>query len=256
MRLIEINIASEVGSKFHYSMGSIMHGALMELLPEAVAEELHVESLRPFSQHLIMKAQGEEAVWRIGLLDDYFGSIIFDTLQEKCQYSPSIFLKQKNAEIKLLSMQTIAETSFAEITDTVYQSDSAPIGAEIKFNTVTSFKHDGKYAIYPELSMLFGSLINKWNMCSPDIKLHEEHLGEHLAVVANVSDYRLRTMLYSLEGIRIKGFCGNVSLRFFGNEMARRLIGILLQFAPYCGIGIKTALGMGGVETELRFRKN
>lgn len=34
--------------------------------------------------------------------------------------------------------------------------------------------------------------------------------------------------------------------------MERRLMALLLLFAPFSGVGIKTALGMGAVETEVR----
>lgn len=152
-------------------------------------------------------------------------------------------------------MHTVAETDFKEITDMVYQEESAPIGAYVRFNSVTSFKHDGQYIIFPDISMMLGSLINKWNVFSPDIKLHEDNLSDNLAAMSTITDYKLRTQIYSLEGIRIKGFSGSISLKLRGNDMARRLIGVLLVFAPYCGIGIKTALGMGGLETVLKYRR-
>ena len=50
----------------------------------------------------------------------------------------------------------------------------------------------------------------------------------------------------------LRGFRGDLALQFLGSDMVRRVLGILLTFAPFSGIGIKTVLGMGAVETTIR----
>ena len=41
-----------------------------------------------------------------------------------------------------------------------------------------------------------------------------------------------------------------MSLRIHGNDMVKRIITLLLNFAEYSGIGVKTALGMGAVKVS------
>ena len=61
------------------------------------------------------------------------------------------------------------------------------------------------------------------------------------------SRFALHDQSYCLKGKRIPGFVGSMTLE---NKLAgfhRELADALLVFAGYAGVGIKTALGMGGV---------
>ena len=51
-----------------------------------------------------------------------------------------------------------------------------------------------------------------------------------------------------MEQIRVKGFIGNMSLKLKNKDpMLTQLLNFLLLSSEYTGLGIKTALGMGGV---------
>ena len=65
-----------------------------------------------------------------------------------------------------------------------------------------------------------------------------------------VSNYKLQTQMFSLENSNIKGFRGSIQLKFRANEMVRRIMGLLIAYGQFAGLGIKTALGMGGLNTE------
>ncbi|WP_369717437.1 CRISPR system precrRNA processing endoribonuclease RAMP protein Cas6 [Leptotrichia sp. HSP-536] len=52
-----------------------------------------------------------------------------------------------------------------------------------------------------------------------------------------------------MEKIRIKGFIGNVKIKS-KDEMFCQLLNFLLQVSEYTGLGVKTALGMGGIKLE------
>ena len=86
--------------------------------------------------------------------------------------------------------------------------------------------------------------------CGDEMDYHEyTNYDKEIQIV----DYHLHMHPFSLEGRRIRAFRGNVSYGLFRNDMAARLTAILMYFASYAGIGIKTALGMGGTETDVSF---
>ena len=99
--------------------------------------------------------------------------------------------------------------------DTAFTAEQAPHGAELTCLTPTSFKRDGRYAIVR---------------------------------------YDLHTASFSLERQRITGFRGRFALHFGGTDSMRRILALLASFAPFAGIGIKTALGMGAVTSALQYR--
>jgi CRISPR-associated endoribonuclease Cas6 len=60
----------------------------------------------------------------------------------------------------------------------------------------------------------------------------------------------LHSSVYYLENIKITGYMGRLTLVISGPEQLARLTGALLCFAEYCGLGVKTALGMGAVRVK------
>ncbi len=63
----------------------------------------------------------------------------------------------------------------------------------------------------------------------------------------HIVDYRLRTSHYPMKSAKIPGFSGAVTLESHLPAPLEEVWKLLALFAPYCGIGIKTTLGMGGV---------
>ena len=104
----------------------------------------------------------------------------------------------------------------------------------------------------------FGSISSSSNLdtltiyFSPKNKLLEKDLEIELAKSCFISSYDLHSQVFSLENSKIIGFKGNMHIRFKANEMVRRILGMLLSYSQYAGIGIKTALGMGAVDYSRR----
>lgn len=63
----------------------------------------------------------------------------------------------------------------------------------------------------------------------------------------HIVDYRLHTSRYHIKNTKIPGFSGIVTLESRLPAPLEEIWKLLVRFAPYCGIGIKTTLGMGGV---------
>ena len=247
LRRFEAELRLPDGARAPSSMGSILHGALIEQLPGDYAAYLHTENLRPYSQSIRWDRARERVIWRIGTLEETAGEIIGTALEHMEQ----IFLRQKNYTASVHDLRCVSQRSYQDIADTYFRAKTAPRGAEIHFLTPTSFKRDGTYILLPESVLILQSLLLRWNAFCPDIRIEEDNLAQELAAHIHLTRYALRSAAYSVEGYNIRGFRGQIALQFAGNDMVRRILGTLLAFAPYAGIGIKTALGMGAVETHI-----
>ena len=250
LKLFEIPLQMPEGQRIHPSMGSLFHGALMERFPSELAEVLHRQNVRPYSQSVFFdRARGP--LWRIGTLDDVMESALLFGMAEGGEM---LHLQQKGYEIQMKEIDCVEETSFEELADTAFTAEQAPHGAELTCLTPTSFKRDGRYALFPESRLIVQSLLQRWNAFCPEIPLEEENLASKLADHAPIVRYDLHTASFSLERQRITGFRGRFALHFGGTDSMRRILALLASFAPFAGIGIKTALGMGAVTSALQYR--
>ena len=66
-----------------YQMASTFHGALMDLLPEDYASELHLSKRHPYTQHI--ERQGEEWHWIVTALNEYTAQRM---LRDVCLHLP------------------------------------------------------------------------------------------------------------------------------------------------------------------------
>lgn len=247
LRITEIEVWPQQDIRLYSSSGSVFHGALMECIGADVAERLHKESLRPYSQHIWFDKIRGCSVWQIGTVnDEAYECIVRPVLEKDC-----IYLKQKQVHVSLRNGKVTEVASFDGIADAMFGCGEVPQGVQLSFVTTTSFKHEGQYDIFPELTRVFYSLLQRWNQYAEGIGMEQEGLERILSQYCRVRRYELKSQPYALEHSVIYGFGGSMQVRFTGNDMTRRLAGALLSMAPYTGIGIKTALGMGAVRTQL-----
>ena len=266
LRQFEAELVLPTGERVSPTMGSVLHGALMERLPADVAEFLHTERLRPYSQSVRYEKESGRTLWRIHTLTDELGQIFAAMLGAK----QDIFLRQKGYAVRVQDFRCVwnfppngiktdgyavrvqdfrcvAETDDAAIADLYFLPEGAPRGAEITFCTTTAFKRDGQYVLLPELYLIVQSLLARWSIFCPRVRMDEDGLAQQLDAAYQISQYALRTAGFSVDGHTLRGFRGTLSMRFTGTDSVRRILGMLMEFAPYAGIGIKTALGMGSV---------
>lgn len=251
LRLMEVKLQMPDGMRVHPSMGSVLHGALMEKLPSETAAKLHAEQLRPYSQSVFYDKERESAVWRFGFLEDAIYETIASVLQEESHY----FLRQKQYTISCGAGAVVCESSYSALTDKVFLAGAAPVGVKFRFRTTGSFKRSGQYVLFPEPALIWQNLQSRWNTFTDAAKMEEKGLAERLASFCRIWRYHLQSQSFSLEHQAIYGYGGTMHLQFLGNDMTNRLMGVLALFAPFAGIGIKTALGMGAVDAVLVHRK-
>lgn len=246
LRQITYALTFPEGQRAHPSMGSILHGALMELLPAPVADELHRQNLRPFSQAIYFDKEQNVPLWSLGFLTEDSAAACLHALSGITE----LYLHRRGYGVGLTEMRA-EESDYTEIADQFFLSPTAPRGVTITFRTAASFKQNDRYIIMPEIGLILNSLLQRWNTFSPRLKLEEDDLRGHLAQMCRIVGYNLRSQNFGLEGQTIRGFVGRLRIYFAANDMQRRLFGVLFRFAPFAGVGIKTALGMGAVDVEL-----
>jgi CRISPR-associated endoribonuclease Cas6 len=245
LRTAEAELILPEGTVLNQSMGSVMHGALMEQVDRDWAEQMHGAGIRPYSQCLAMKNQ--IPVWRISSLnEEAWERLLGPALSVK-----SLRLTQRGFSVALRDFHVVREESFEELEKRYWTSQKKYHHIDIQFLTSTSFRSGGQYMIFPDSHLMLHHWIEKWNAFSDTSVLKEDRLAENLAGTVQITGYRLHMHPYSVEGRRIRAFRGQVKLGLFANETAARMICMLADFASFSGTGIKTALGMGGTQTQI-----
>ena len=116
---------------------------------------------------------------------------------------------------------------------------------KIQFQTPTAFKRRGEYVFFPDLPLIYQSLMNKYDAASQKETVVNEEVLEQLVQYSKVVQYRLRSCHYSVHGAKIPAFMGEITIRVSGPQAMVNFINMLLHFGEYSGVGIKAAMGMG-----------
>lgn len=224
------------------SWGSVLHGMLMESLPEPWPAQMHGEGLRPLSQWVEVKSPSR-FVWHIGVLEDGLAEAVEAVL------SPGAVLSCAHLDTKMtVEAAERQRLSAAEYMKPFFLAEDPCPGLYLTFHTPTTHKSQRQYAVFPSVELIAKNLCSRFCAMAPDFALADPEALEQVIAHTRISRYRLESARYSLEGAWLTGYTGRLELRFQGPDPLRRLAGILFSFAAYSGVGIKTALGMGGCE--------
>ena len=218
------------------------YSCLLSLISGEYTEELHESKETPISQFLY--SDKTETLWQIHLLDQASYDVFSDVLSE-LKVLP---LNSGEIELKLLEKDSFSAEELIK-TARAIESDRF---FSLRFVSPTAFKQSGRYTVLPEKELILQSLLKKWNAAFPLYPLEDEDAFHMLTEGIRISDYNLRTTRFVLKDNRIPGFIGTIS---FDTHLSAPLLDvwrILVAFSEYSGIGIKTALGMGGVKLYSR----
>lgn len=228
-----VNANSPIPSDRAYAF----YSALLSLLPADYGEFLHQQGETPITQHLY--EENGETLWRVHLLDHTEGdaiSTVLDRLETISLYMGEFALAQK--ECASLTAENLMR---------VARGMEVRRYVTLRVLSPTAFKQAGRYVVLPEIELILQSLVNKWNAVFPSYPMEDQDAIRMLADGIRISDYRLRTTRFHLKDNRIPGFVGNLSFDTQLSAPIMELWKLLLVFSERSGIGIKTALGMGGV---------
>ena len=221
---------------------SNLHGVIMELIDSSYAEKLHESGLNPYSQHL---ENNNGLTWVINTYTrEAFENIILVFLKDDFN---EFELTGRDIKVKIKEKQLI-QTPKKELLGRFYDEDSDRI-MTIEFITPTSFKSNGEYMIFPNLELIFRSLMKKYSAANDMDMLDEDALDE-LVSQSRITRYSLKSCFFPLEKVRIQAFKGWITIRIGGTQTLSNYANMLFHFGEYSGIGIKCSIGMGAIRIK------
>lgn len=239
--LAELRMKLDTGkTEIGYYQSSNLQGILMERIEGNYVEQLHISGLKPYSQYI---TNGSQKEWVINTLtQEAYQKIIYPVLDENFT---DFTIEKKNMHIKIQSkeLKTIRKK---ELLDEFY-SDAYDRYLKLEFLTPTAFKSGGVYVNMPDVRYIYQSLMKKYSAASDDMDMYDEETLEQLVNNSKIIRYKLRSALFPLEGVKIPAFMGEMCIKIAGASTMAKYARLLAEFGEYSGVGIKTAMGMGGL---------
>lgn len=226
------------------SIGPYLQGVIMGQIQSAYADHLHQLSFNPYSQYCCKDDSAKSLIWNVSALTDEAAEQVIEPLR-----------KMDLIELKSLgiSLPIVSKSTYTINVETLLKSiyDDGETKADIQFLTPTAFKSRKAYVFMPTSRLLFQNLLMHYEQVYGKGSDIEEETLSYIEQHAKIVSYNLRSHYFANaagKNKRIPAFIGSASFRFDGSPAMAGLARMLLKFSEYAGIGIKTAMGMGGVK--------
>lgn len=131
--------------------------------------------------------------------------------------------------------------------ESLFDYRTRPRQIALRLKTPTSFRRQGEQLLLPEASLLFGSLLARFNQFSPFPFPPESR--DELARL-RVSRFEIRSSVLDFDSYKLLGTTGRITYTLppdFPPQMSY-LAAALARFGEFAGVGYKTTMGMGQVE--------
>lgn len=218
-----------------------LYASLLESAPPALASALHEDAVTPVSQYL--RTDNGEMLWIVSLFGERAEAALSPALETLAEF-------QLRGGAGVCRVRGRERNSVRDADELFTRAACRTDERRLRFLTPAAFRSAGRYRNYPSARLLIRSLAQKWNGAFAQECPIEDEDGQGLDALAAglyCTDYALHSTDYLLKGARIPGFTGELCLQNELSGFHRELADALLFFSQYAGIGIKTALGMGGV---------
>lgn len=226
------------------SLAYPLYAWLLSNIPTSVGEELHLQGIKPINQAVYRLDAIGDTYWTINLLTDdvaeAFGPIL-ERIDCATLHQRKIYFEDQKVE-RIENVQVLLHRAEALREQHRYA---------LQILSPASFKQTSRYIIFPQESLILQSLIQRWDLCFPEMPLDDPDAMQLLMQGIHIADYHLRSLRYPLKQTRIPSFIGRVIIEANLPAPLAEILNVLYCFAPYAGIGIKTALGMGAVGIEM-----
>ncbi len=228
-----------------------LHGLLFHVLQQAnpqTAAWLHDHAApKPFTMAPYYTQAGHLEGLRYTALHEEAAGIL---------YHAWTLAHQSQQQLRLGRYQTFTVREIQLLpTPTFYQlaQESMPAATlTCHFLSPTSFKQGPGDLPLPLPANVFGSLWRTWNAFAPDILHLPETWLDWCAQDIFITAHQIHTVVVPFNRhTDFTGFVGQSTFRARrGSDADRRIWHTLGQLAPFCGVGRKTAMGMGIVACE------
>lgn len=208
-----------------------LYAMLLEQVQSYYASALHSHTITPISQYV------RDNHWYIHLMDA-------DAIHH---FSPCI---EGLSELSLNRLQDICRVTDIQ----AHSYDDPQVWMDcsdtfiLRFVTPTAFKSAGRYQVMPTPRLIINSLMQKWNsFWGERFPIPITQALENAVSALCISSEGLRKEYFIIKGNTVPGAVGELEVKL-GGEKEDRTIAMLLNFSQLSGIGIKTSLGMGGIQ--------
>lgn len=218
-----------------------LYSWLQQMMPDEVCDYLHQNAQTPVSQYVYYDQNLGKSVWTISLLGTEAERTIGPILDQ---------VSRIELHTDIFDVQCLKRTRMDSVQGLLHEAGAIGLTSRtaFRFCSPTSFKQNDRYAIFPQERLILQSLISKWDILFPEFPLNDPDAKQMLEEGIHISDYRLRSARYALKGVKIPGFVGEIVLDTRLSAPMQQLWNSLCILAPFTGVGMKTALGMGGVQ--------
>lgn len=233
-------------------MGPYLQGFLMEAIDKGYAGSLHALPFNPYSQYCRREVASGALEWRVNALTDEAAQQIIDPLRTLDQ----VEVRRHGIKLAVLrqTMETVSLKSLTDIIREKTDEERRP-KAYMRFMTPTAFKCQGRYVFMPTVRLVLQNIFMHYSQvyegnCEIDTETLS-YIDQHV----HMTSYNLRSCYFANvadERRKIPSFIGTMSLRITGPSTLVGLVRMLLRFAEFSGVGIKTSMGMGGVSCQWR----
>ena len=212
-----------------------IHGAVMGLIPPETAQAMHTQKYHPLSVFAVSTPGGY--IIRVSALNDE-ARCIPEVLSE----CGSICIRGCNGN---RPVPVSGCESAPAVTAEMLAGLISPRGCRLELVTPAAVKTGGTFSAKPELCAYLYSVMLKYNEFEHGA-LEFDAVQEAFRAV-RFGEYRLGSTQYRISGRTFPGMTGFCELFFPDDPAQNSLLRLLLAYASYCGIGAKTAQGMGGI---------
>lgn len=180
-----------------------LYAWLLSHVPKEEGDALHEQGIRPISQYVYR--EGERVQWVVNLLNEE-AATFFEPILERADaallHQGVIPFGEHQVE-KIDSVQTLMNRAGE-------RNDENRFALELV--TPTAFKQNGRYAVFPQESLVLQSLIARWGLCFPEFPLDDPDAVQAMLAGLHIVDYRLHTVRYSMKQTKIPSFLGRIIL--------------------------------------------
>lgn len=231
-----------------YQKAVILQSILMENINPKYAENMHISGLHPYSQ-AVYNREGK-IIWNICVINqDAYENIIEPLLN---QHFSEFTIKHNNCKVNILEKQVSSITK--EMFLDKYYFTVSDRYIRISFQTPTAFKSQGQYIYYPDVRLIYQSLMNKYDSASFDEVVYSEEVLEQLVQYSTITQYNLKSCSYYIGKVKIPSFVGQITIKVNGPQALVNLANFLFRFGEYSGVGIKAGMGMGSIRIAERVK--
>lgn len=241
--VIELENNKEI--TYNYSLSTAFQGYLMELIDGDFAEKMHNPGYHPYSQFVTIL--DEKLRWTINVLDEEAEKFIIKRLLE--DDVKSVHVNKLGDDLNIINKEYSVIAYDELFKECYFKNDSRYI--EVRFLTPTAFKQNNRYQFFPNIKLIFQSLMMKYDASSSENVIFDEELLKHFEENIEIVSYNLRSTYFFVNTNKIPAFTGRVVFKANGPMQMANLAYLLLRFGAYSGVGIKSGMGMGGIEVNI-----